>query len=194
MKNDEGWKMNDEGWWFQAVEGFCLRTDEQTDEQTFVIVESLSRLKSQVDTLHCQKVSSKNSQIHKNITLWASSQCLALISHTLAFYTDNTSNSLTGEAAAPSHRPAIHRYGKDISKKSQLFLTRKWPESRWDNDPYCSNKDQTQRQKNFSNKILSTMPSKECTHKIIFTMMSGQPKLISSLFVEEKCWWSTSVQ
>ena len=37
--------MNDEGWWFQAVEGFCRRTDERTDEQTFVIVESLSRLK-----------------------------------------------------------------------------------------------------------------------------------------------------
>ena len=41
MKDDEGWKMNDEGWWFQAVEGFCRRTD----GQTFAIVESLSRLK-----------------------------------------------------------------------------------------------------------------------------------------------------
>ena len=43
MKNDEGWKMNDEGGWFQAVEGFCRQTNGQT---TFVIVESLSRLKT----------------------------------------------------------------------------------------------------------------------------------------------------
>ena len=47
MKNDEGWKMKDEGWWFQAVVGFCRRTNEQTDGQTFVIVESLSWLKSE---------------------------------------------------------------------------------------------------------------------------------------------------
>ena len=50
MKNDEGWKMNDEKWWFQAVEGFCFKTNErtngQTNEQTFAIVESLSRLKN----------------------------------------------------------------------------------------------------------------------------------------------------
>ena len=50
MKNDEGWKMNDEGWWFQAVEGFCFmteeRTNERTNERTFAIVESLSRLKN----------------------------------------------------------------------------------------------------------------------------------------------------
>ena len=45
MKNDEGWKMNDEGGWFQAVEGFCWLTDKQTNRRTFVIVESLSRLK-----------------------------------------------------------------------------------------------------------------------------------------------------
>ena len=31
MKDDEGWMMNDEGWWFQAVEGFCFLTDRQTD-------------------------------------------------------------------------------------------------------------------------------------------------------------------
>ena len=31
MKDDEGWKMNDDGWWFQAVEGFCFMTDERTD-------------------------------------------------------------------------------------------------------------------------------------------------------------------
>ena len=31
MKNDEGWRMNDEGWWFQAVEGFLWLTDERTD-------------------------------------------------------------------------------------------------------------------------------------------------------------------
>ena len=31
MKNDECWRMNDEGWWFQAVEGFC---DGQTNERT----------------------------------------------------------------------------------------------------------------------------------------------------------------
>ena len=34
MKNDEGRMMNDEGWWFQAVEGFCRQTDERTDERT----------------------------------------------------------------------------------------------------------------------------------------------------------------
>ena len=43
MKNDECWRMNDEGWWFQAVEGFC---DGQTNGRTFVNVESLSRLKT----------------------------------------------------------------------------------------------------------------------------------------------------
>ena len=31
MKNDEGWRMNDEGWWFQSVEGFLWLTDERTD-------------------------------------------------------------------------------------------------------------------------------------------------------------------
>ena len=45
MKNDKGWRLNDEGWWFLAVEGFWFMTDERTDEQTFVNVESLSRLK-----------------------------------------------------------------------------------------------------------------------------------------------------
>ena len=41
MNYDEGWMKNDEGWWFQAVGGFCR----PTNERTFVIVESLSRLK-----------------------------------------------------------------------------------------------------------------------------------------------------
>ena len=31
MMKDEGWRINDEGWWFQAVEGFCFMTDWQTD-------------------------------------------------------------------------------------------------------------------------------------------------------------------
>ena len=31
--------------WFYAVWGFCWQTDRQTDEQTLVVVESLSRLK-----------------------------------------------------------------------------------------------------------------------------------------------------
>ena len=34
MKNDEGWMMNDEGLWFQAVEGFWLMTDGQMNERT----------------------------------------------------------------------------------------------------------------------------------------------------------------
>ena len=34
MKNVEGWRMKDEGWWFQAVEGFCRQTNERTNEQT----------------------------------------------------------------------------------------------------------------------------------------------------------------
>ena len=44
VKNDNGWMKNDEGWWFQAV----LLTNRWTDKQTFVIVESLSWLKSDV--------------------------------------------------------------------------------------------------------------------------------------------------
>ena len=28
---DEWWMMNDEGWCFQAVEGFCRQTDRRTD-------------------------------------------------------------------------------------------------------------------------------------------------------------------
>ena len=31
IKNDEWWRLNDEEWWFQAVEGFCRRTDGRTD-------------------------------------------------------------------------------------------------------------------------------------------------------------------
>ena len=34
MKNDEWWRVNDEGWWFQAVEGFCRQTNRQTNERT----------------------------------------------------------------------------------------------------------------------------------------------------------------
>ena len=43
--NEEWWRMKD-GWWIQAVEGFCWRTDRRTNKQSFVIVESLSRLKT----------------------------------------------------------------------------------------------------------------------------------------------------
>ena len=31
---DEGWKMNDEGWWFQAAKRFCFKTDRRTDRRT----------------------------------------------------------------------------------------------------------------------------------------------------------------
>ena len=31
MMKDERWKINDEGWWFQAVEWFCRLTDRQTN-------------------------------------------------------------------------------------------------------------------------------------------------------------------
>ena len=48
MQNDEWWRMKDEGWWFQAVEGFCRRMD----GQTFVIVESLLQLKINVALSH----------------------------------------------------------------------------------------------------------------------------------------------
>ena len=34
MKNDEGWMINELGWWFQAIEGFCRRTNEQTTGRT----------------------------------------------------------------------------------------------------------------------------------------------------------------
>ena len=34
IKKDEGWRMNDEGWWFQAVEGFLWLTDRLTDGRT----------------------------------------------------------------------------------------------------------------------------------------------------------------
>ena len=31
-ENDEGWwRLNDEEWWFQVVEGFCRKTNRQTD-------------------------------------------------------------------------------------------------------------------------------------------------------------------
>ena len=31
---NEEWMKNDEGWWFQAVEGFCFLTDRLTNKQT----------------------------------------------------------------------------------------------------------------------------------------------------------------
>ena len=31
IKDDEGWMMNEEWWWFQAVDGFLWLTDRQTD-------------------------------------------------------------------------------------------------------------------------------------------------------------------
>ena len=31
MKNDKGWRMKDEGWWFQGSDGFCRLKDKQTD-------------------------------------------------------------------------------------------------------------------------------------------------------------------
>ena len=34
MKNDERWRINDAVWWFQAVEGFCVMTEERTDGWT----------------------------------------------------------------------------------------------------------------------------------------------------------------
>ena len=49
---DEWWMMKDEGWrdWLKAVWKFCFRTDKQTNEQTngqtFMIVESLLWLKT----------------------------------------------------------------------------------------------------------------------------------------------------
>ena len=44
MKNDEWWRMNDEDDDFKLLKGFA---DERTDKQTFVIVESISRLKTE---------------------------------------------------------------------------------------------------------------------------------------------------
>ena len=43
--NEEWWKLKDEGWLFQAVEGFLWLTDEKTNKQTFVNAESLLQLK-----------------------------------------------------------------------------------------------------------------------------------------------------
>ena len=34
MKNNEGWRMNDEGWWFQALEGFLWLIDGQMNKWT----------------------------------------------------------------------------------------------------------------------------------------------------------------
>ena len=51
MKNDEWRMIKDEGWMmkdddFKLLKGFALwQTNERTNEQTFAIVESLSRLK-----------------------------------------------------------------------------------------------------------------------------------------------------
>ena len=36
MKNDEGWNMKDEGSQFQAVEGFCFRTNGQTNRHLWL--------------------------------------------------------------------------------------------------------------------------------------------------------------
>ena len=58
MKNDEGWRMNDEVWWFQAVERFLWLTDKRTDGRTFVNVESLLKLK-----IHTPKILSSSSSI-----------------------------------------------------------------------------------------------------------------------------------
>ena len=48
MKNDEGWMKSDE-WWRMKDDDFklwwVLLTNERTNKQAFVIVESLSRLK-----------------------------------------------------------------------------------------------------------------------------------------------------
>ena len=50
MKNDEGRMMQDDD--FKLLRGFADRqTDRRTNEQTFVIVESLSRLKSEKEGL-----------------------------------------------------------------------------------------------------------------------------------------------
>ena len=69
--NEEWWRMNDEGWWFQAVEGFAdKQTKKQMDEQTFVIVESLSQLKTEAkckSRLYVVKVSSREAVLcYKN--------------------------------------------------------------------------------------------------------------------------------
>ena len=45
MMKDEGWKMKNEGWKFWGIVGFDLWL---TDERTFAIVESLSRLKTKI--------------------------------------------------------------------------------------------------------------------------------------------------
>ena len=47
MKDDEGWWRMNEEWWRMMISSCwgVLVTDERTDGQTFVIVESLSRLK-----------------------------------------------------------------------------------------------------------------------------------------------------
>ena len=44
--NKEWWKLNDEGWWFWAIEGFWWRIGRQTNKQKFVTVELLLRLKN----------------------------------------------------------------------------------------------------------------------------------------------------
>ena len=36
IKNDEGRMENDEGWWFQAVDGFWLQTDRQTNGHLWI--------------------------------------------------------------------------------------------------------------------------------------------------------------
>ena len=86
MKNDEGCKMNDEGWWFQAVEGFCFRTDRRTnDEQTFAIVESLLQLKIsyiyyvEVTQVDCRPCDPRTLEPQNTGTLWPHTSSKLLI-------------------------------------------------------------------------------------------------------------------
>ena len=50
MIKDEGWMMKNDDFKLLRGEGFCRQTDGQTDKQTFVIVESLLQLKTEVRT------------------------------------------------------------------------------------------------------------------------------------------------
>ena len=65
---------NDEGWWFQAVEGFCRLTDQWTNKWTFRNVQSLLQLK--IDKINKAENISVKLPITERTNVAGSHECL----------------------------------------------------------------------------------------------------------------------
>ena len=63
----EGWMKNDEGWWFQAVEGFCWRTDEWTDICDCRVASATEKKKKKKKNIKKKKKKNKKKNIKKKI-------------------------------------------------------------------------------------------------------------------------------